>query len=174
MTKLSTRNLALYSMFLALTVVLPSTFIPISGSLRIYVTFIPTMIVASVFDLPMCLLFGFLSDIIGFIAFPSGTFFFGYTLSSILSMLIYWLFLNKEVKVVNIAAAKTIVNLLVNVLLGSLWNSILLSKGFMYYVSTSIVKNLTLLPIEIIVFYLIYQALDKTGVNNKINNKESL
>ena len=59
-----------------------------------------------------------------------------------------------------VATSKTLVNILVNIGLGSLWNSMMYGKAFLYYASISIVKNLVLLPFEIIAFYIIYKALE--------------
>ena len=46
-----------------------------------------------------------------------------------------------------------------NVLLGSLWSAILYSKGYLYYLSTSAVKNLLYLPVQILLLWLLLRAL---------------
>ncbi|MFV0598825.1 MAG: hypothetical protein ACK5M0_03775, partial [Bacteroidales bacterium] len=79
---------------------------------------------------------------------------------SMLGSLIFALFLYQtQLSIVKIASARLIINLGVNTLLGSLWSTILFSKGFIYYASTSLIKNLILLPIEVFILVLLFQAL---------------
>jgi hypothetical protein len=63
------------------------------------------------------------------------------------------------VSVVRLATAKLLVNGLVNLCMGSLWSAILYGKGFYYYLAKSLVKNVTLLPIEIVLMVLLFQAI---------------
>ena len=46
----------------------------------------------------------------------------------------------------------------VNILLGSLWSAVLFSKGYYFYMASSTVKNLMLLPVEVILLVLFYQV----------------
>ena len=48
-----------------------------------------------------------------------------------------------------IILAKTLTNIQ-NIFLGSLWSAMLYSKGYLYYLSTSAVKNLVYLPLQIL------------------------
>ena len=43
------------------------------------------------------------------------------------------------------------VNYIVNVGMGALWSSMLFSKGYLYYLTTSLVKNTVMLPVEVAV-----------------------
>ena len=52
-----------------------------------------------------------------------------------------------------------VVNYLVNVLMGSLWSSIMYSKGYMYYMAKSLVKNSVLLPVEIIMIIIVFNLM---------------
>ena len=160
--KLSTRRLCILSLLLALNVAISSVYIPITPDLHIEFTFIIVMYMASNFSLPECLIFATLEDLLTYFLFQSSQwpFFPGYTLSAIVGILIYYVFLHKKVTILRTAASKTLVNILVNIGLGSLWNSMMYGKAFLYYASISIVKNLVLLPFEIIAFYIIYKALE--------------
>ena len=48
-------------------------------------------------------------------------------------------------------------NYFVNVLIGSLWSSMLYSKGYIYYMTKSAIKNTTMLPIEIAVLFIAFK-----------------
>ena len=162
--KLSTRKLCILSILLAANVAISSFYIPITPNLHIEFTFIIMMYIASNFSLPECIIFATLEDLITYFLFQSAQwpFFPGYTLSAVLGIVIYYVFLHKKVSIINVVVAKAIVNIFINVGLGSLWNMMMYSKAFIYYAGVSIVKNLILLPIEIIIFYIIYKALEPT------------
>ena len=57
-----------------------------------------------------------------------------------------------------IILAKVLTNIQ-NVLLGSLWSAILYSKGYLYYLTTSAVKNALYLPLQILMLGFLIQAL---------------
>ena len=158
---MKTRKLATLSLLLAMQVALSFFFIPVGTNLRIYFTFIIMMFVASEYSLPTVIIYGIAKDLISFFIYPTGPFFIGYTLTTVLSMVIYWIFLHKEVNLLNITLGKLCTNIFANILLNSLWSYILYSKGFLYYVTKSLLKNLLMLPIEIIIFYLLYKFIKR-------------
>ena len=57
-----------------------------------------------------------------------------------------------------IILAKTLTNIQ-NVLLGALWSSILYSKGYWYYLTTSAIKNVLYLPLQIVLLALVLRYL---------------
>jgi magnesium-transporting ATPase (P-type) len=57
-----------------------------------------------------------------------------------------------------IIVAKLLTNIQ-NVFLGSLWSAILYSKGYLYYLGSSAVKNTLYLPLQIILLFLLFRAL---------------
>ncbi len=144
---------------MAIQVVLTAFYIPVTDTLRITFSFVVMLLVGTMVDVKTAVLYGFLEDIIAFIAFPSGPFFFGYTLGTMVAMAIYSLFLHKEVTTKRIILAKTAVTILHNIILNSLWNSLLYSNGFLYYFSLSVPKNLISLPFEIAICIVLYRAI---------------
>ncbi|MCF0108521.1 MAG: folate family ECF transporter S component [Erysipelotrichaceae bacterium] len=155
-----TRYLALLAIFIALKIALSSIRIPVADNLFIYVTFFIKAVEGAIFGPAGCLLSGFISDILGFMIHPTGPFFIGYTISSMVGCFIWGLFLyDRKITILNIILAKTLINYGVNVILGSLWASMMYSKGFMYYMSTSLIKNSILLPIEIIAVVIVMNLL---------------
>lgn len=90
-----------------------------------------------------------------FIAPPGAPYFVGYMLTTILGNLIYALFLYRaRLTWARVALAKLLTNVM-NVFLGSLWSSILYSKGYIYYMTTSAVKNSMMFPIQAILLGLV-------------------
>lgn len=165
----NTKFLTLLGMFIAIKIVMSSLYIPVSDNLRIYFSFLITALECSIFGPAIALISGFVTDIVGFYLFPSGQFFFGYTLSSMLSHLIYalWLY-NRSITVVKLAFAKACVNLFVNILLGSLWSHIMFGKAYFYYLARSVIKNISLLPFEIILLVLFFNIVLPILIKKKI------
>ena len=105
------------------------------------------------------LVFGFAEDTISYLMNPTGPYFPGYALTTMLGTLIYALFFwRAKVSVLRVFMAK-LCNNLINVVLGSLWSAILYSKGYLYYVSTRILTNGIMLPIQTVMLCLLFAAL---------------
>lgn len=156
----SVNYLALIAIFIALKIAIGTFFIPVGDNLRVYFTFAITAVESAIIGPIPALVSGFVSDLLGFLIHPFGPFFAGYVLSSMLGSLVYALFLyDTTITITKLALAKTIVNLFVNALLGSIWSTILYSKGFIFYVSSSLIKNIALLPFEILGLVLLFNAL---------------
>ena len=150
------RYLVLCALFTALNVVISTLFIPVGENLRIYFTFLPSALCGMICGPCLALCYGLVSDLVGFVAHPSGAFFPGYTLTAIVGALLYALFLhNTRITVLRVFLAKLSVNVLTNILMNSLWSSILMGKAFLYYLGKSVVKNLVMLPAEVAVLCLV-------------------
>ena len=166
---MKTRKMLILALLMAINVAISSMFIEVGPNLRLYFTYIVNMIVAANFSLPLVITYAIVEDFIAFFLFPSGPFFLGYTITAVAGCVIYHIFLHKEINLKNIIISKTLVNIFVNIGLNSLWSSMLFSKGYIYYFSKSVVKNLLMLPIEVMVFYTIYRLL-KPLLNKYLNN----
>lgn len=154
-----TKKIVLMAFLMAIQIVISFIFLPVGENLKIYFTFIIVMIAAIIFNGYEVLIYAVIEDNIAFFLYPQGAYFFGYTISAVLGIMIYHLFLHDKVNIKRICLAKILVNLFVNVLLGSLWSMILYSKGYLYYLASSLVKNTLMLPLEIIIFIVIYKLI---------------
>ncbi len=133
--------------------------IPITDGVRVTWGFLARSLCALVCGPVNALVFGLAEDTVSFLINPKGAYFPGYALTTMLGTLIYALFLYRtRVTVLRIFLAKLITNVL-NVFLGSLWSAILLSKGYIYYMSTSLVKNAVMLPVQTIMLVVLFAAL---------------
>lgn len=124
------------------------------------------------------LVFGAAEDTISFLLHPTGPYFPGYTLTTMLGTLIYALFLYRtEVTVGRIFLAKLCTNIS-NVTLGALWSALLYGKGYLYYASTSLVKNVIMLPVQTVMLAVFFAAvlpvLSRTGFLSGIPGKVKL
>lgn len=110
------------------------------------------------------LVFGFAEDTINFfIAPPSGPYFPGYALTTMLGTMIYALFLYRVrftpvTLAVRVFLAKLFTNAL-NVILGALWSAILYNKGYYLLMVASFWKNLVMLPVQAVMLFFLLAAL---------------
>ena len=157
------KKITLAGMFLAMSVALQGVSIPLdpSRTLWMQVTFIISMLSGLVLGPLLSLVRGAGSDLIGFLIFPQGPFFPGYTLSAALGAMVYSLFFwRRKVTSSSILCAKLTVNVLINAALGSLWSVICYgTKAYEVYFGLSLVKNLVFLPIEVLVITVVFKAM---------------
>lgn len=107
----------------------------------------------------MGLVFGFAEDTISFFIHPTGPYFPGYALTTMLGNLIYALFLYRtRFGPVRVFLAKFFTNLL-NVFLGSLWSAILGGKGYLFYMAKSALTNTLKLPVQTVMLCVLFAAL---------------
>ncbi len=152
--------LSLCAVFISIQVMSTGIFVQVSENLRIYFSFLFTALFSMLGGPVMALISGFCADILSFMLFPSGTFFFGYTLSAMLGAFIFALLLwDTRITIVKIALSRILITGFVNILLGSLWTTMMFSKGFLFYVTKSAIKNLALLPFEILILVIVFKMI---------------
>ena len=104
-------------------------------------------------------------DVVKYFLKPSGPFFFGFTFNAMLASFMYGCFYyRKKLTIKRVLAAKFIVMLTVNVLLNTLWISMLYGKGIMVLLPARALKNLIMWPIDSIIFYSLTKLIEQTGV----------
>lgn len=105
------------------------------------------------------LVFGAAEDTISYLMHPTGPYFPGYMITTMLGTMLYALFLYKtKVTVVRIFLAKLSTNIL-NVTFGALWSSLLYGKAYLYYASVSAIKNLIMLPVQTAMLVIFFAAI---------------
>lgn len=154
------RYLAFIAMMIALKIVVGFVRIPVSENLRITLTFIFVALEATIVGPVAGVVSAAVCDNLSFILFPDGAYFPGYTLTAMLGSLTYSLLLYRQrITVLRLTIAKVINNYLINVLLGSLWSSMLYGNAYIVYAGVSVVKNTILLPIEVLLLVVIFNLL---------------
>lgn len=158
----SIKKLTIAALFIAITLVVRSFFIPIPvlGGQRIYFTFFVKALGTIIYGPILGAITGAMSDYIGAMLFPTGAFFIGYTITSAVSSFLYGIFLYKtKLTITKIFLSKLSVNLIGNVLLNSLWSVILMGNGFWVIALARLPKNLILLPIETFIMYIVFKIM---------------
>ena len=154
------RMLTLTALFLAMRIVIGMVPIPLGDNLHIFFTFLVNALGSAIYGPLLGLVSGFAADLLGFLLQPSGPFFPGYLLSSMLGSFFYGVFFYRaRINGVRVLLAKLVVNLGVNVGLGALWSSMLYGKGYYYYLVKSLIKNIGMLPIETVLLFLFFKAI---------------
>ena len=165
------RVLALGGLVAAMAVVLELFPIYLLGpTLKIYFSFVAVSVGAYVYGPLVGMMVGGIIDVVGFLLAAYGEPYFpGFLLSAILSGLIYGLFLYRQrLSILRLALLRLVINFGVNVLLGSLWKAMLYGKGYLYYLTSGLLKNTLLLPVEVLltlmVLRLMLPALARSGL----------
>lgn len=164
-----TKDLTIISLIFALILIcklipIPSGF----GDLGLSFTYLFIALIGVIYGPIYGFLIGTLSDTIGFFINSSGFFFFGYTLQAALTGMIYGLlFYKTKINFSKVLVCRVIINLFMNVLLGSLCYTIVFTKFslfskdfndflFSYITLLSLPKNIIyLLPQSLFLFYFI-------------------
>lgn len=163
------KKIILTAVLLAMQIVL-SRFLSIKTPiLKISFAFIPSMLCAIWLGAKYTVLLNVLGDIIGATLFPTGAFFIGYTISTAISGLIYGLLLYKKEDnsytdkqfIIRLIISVILVTCISNIGLNTLWISITTGKAFIVLLGTRIVKELIMIPIQILVIIFIEKALRK-------------
>lgn len=163
------KKIILTAVLLAVQIIL-SRFLSVKTPiLKISFAFIPSMLCAIWLGAKWTVLLNVLGDIIGATLFPTGAFFIGYTISTAISGLIYGLFLYKKEDnsytdkqfIIRLIISVILVTCISNIGLNTLWISITTGKAFIVLLGTRIVKELIMIPIQIVVIIFIEKALRK-------------
>ena len=165
------RMLTLAGIITAASIVLESFPIYLLGtSLKIYFSFLVISLGCYVYGPAVGILVGFANDTLGFLISSFGEPYFpGYLITAMLSGLIYGTLLYRQrITVLRLVMVRLVMNYGSNVLLGSVWKAMLYGKGYYYYFTTGLVKNTTMLPIEVLLMVLMFQlalpALARSGL----------
>ena len=156
---------------IALSVVLSKLLSINISFLRIGFGFLPIAVLAILYG-PVTAAIGYgIADLIGAFLFPTGQFFPGFTVSAVLTGLIFGLCLyKKEVTVVRALIASAIVCLGVNLLLNTFWLTFILGKGFTVLLASRAVKEIVAIP----VMALLIVAMDKSVIKAVRSQSETV
>ena len=165
------RMLTLAGIITAASIVLESFPIYLLGtSLKIYFSFLVISLGCYVYGPAVGILVGFANDTLGFLISSFGEPYFpGYLITAMLSGLIYGTLLYRQrITVLRLVVVRLVINYGSNVLLGSVWKAMLYGQGYYYSFTTGLVKNTTMLPIEVLLMVLMFQlalpALARSGL----------
>lgn len=169
------RCITLAAMFGAISIVLGTFTIPIGNFLKIGFTFLPNQFVYYLFGPFVGGIFGGLMDVMNFIIKPTGPFFFGFTFSAILTGFIFGVILyQKPLSFKRIFIANFVEMIIVNMLLNTLWLSMLIGNSFFALFPIRALKEVIMLPVESILMYTVIKAVEESGILKIFNSKNTL
>lgn len=150
-----TRRLILCAMLIALQTALGILVsIPLGPSIRVTFGYIVVAISAVLLGPAPAAIGAMASDLLAFLLHPTGPFFPGFTLSAGLGGLTYGLMLyRRECTLWRVLAAKLIIDLLVNVVLNTLWLKILYGNAFFALLPSRLLKNVIQYPVDVLLLY---------------------
>ena len=153
------------AMFAAISVVLGYFTLVLGDFLKIGFSTIANLFVYYLFGPVAGGLFGGALDILKYIIRPTGAFFPGFTISAMVGGVLYGCFLYKRpISFWRVLAAELTVSIICNMLLGTLWLSMLYGKAFMALLPMRVFKNIMMWPVNSILFYTIGKTLEASGV----------
>ncbi|MCI9017152.1 MAG: folate family ECF transporter S component [Clostridia bacterium] len=162
-----TKKIVLAGIFVAMIVIL-SRFLSIKlPGYKIGFSYIPIYLSGILLGPMYTAIVGGLADLIGSTLFPFGSYFVGYTISATLNGAIYGWMLHKRFKqdisdkefLIRLTIATLISKLVVNGVLNTIWIAITQDKAFFVIVGARMIKELIMIPIQIISIFALEKAL---------------
>ena len=150
-----TRKLIYCALLIALQTALNTlAAIPLGSTIRITFGYLAVAVNAVLLGPFPAMAGAMIADLIGCVLRPMGPFFPGFTLSAGMGGLIYgMMFYKKDVKLWRILAAKLMIDIIVNVLLNTLWLKILYGNAFFALLPSRLIKNLIQYPVDVLLLY---------------------
>jgi ECF transporter S component (folate family) len=112
-------------------------------------------------------------DLLNFVIKPTGSFFIGFTISGILTGLLYGFLLYKRpVRLLRIFTVTFIKVLLIDQLLNTYWLTIMYGYDYTATFTLRILKNIIMLPVETLLLFALIKGIEATGVLKAIRNKK--
>lgn len=168
------KKVVLAGLLVATSVVFNRFFSIKTPIVQISFSFIPHIIIATIFGPWWSMLLFGLSDLIGALLFPFGAYFVGYTVSAVLSGFIYGIFLHRKKKISNKSYLLRLIlscilsNLICNLVLNSVWVVITTKKALAVLLPTRAIKVAITTPIYVAVMFGIHVFFEKYKVYDMV------
>ncbi len=163
-------SLAMCAVLVALYVAIDTASVYVTPTLQLTFSFLVLGLLGYRFGTFTGTLAGLACDLIAYIIRPAGPLHLGFTLSTMLTVLVFALFLyERELKLWRIILSKTIINLGINIALNTYWLSNLYGKAYIVLLSERVIKNIALLPIEIALLWFIFKSFEQ--IIKRIGNR---
>lgn len=167
------RCLTLTAMFGAISIVLGYMTLMVGDFLKIGFTFLPNEFVFYLFGPVVGAVYGGAMDVLTFIIKPTGTFFFGFTLSAMLKGVLYGILLyRKPLSLKRILFANVLQVVFINLLLDTYWLTMLIGKGFFVLLPLRALKAFIMLPLETVLLFTIIKGVEASGILKLFHTKK--
>lgn len=135
--------------------------IPIGTTLKFGFNFVPICVAAYLYGPVASLIVGGLGDFLGAVMFPSNTFYYGFTLTALLTGLIFGLFLHKKYNFVRILLSVLIVQIALTIFLDALWFNIYYGSPYTVMLATRAIKAGVMVVVQCVTLNLILPIMSK-------------
>lgn len=169
----SVKNITTIAILFSLMIVCKFFSIPTGfANLKISFVYLFFVLITMLYGPMTGLIIGMMSDILGFVLIPSGAFYFGYTIQAALTGFVYGLcFYKKKVTFINCFFARFLVNIFLNIILGSfLWGHIMnweLNVTLSYMIVYELPKNIIFLLPQSILLHLFIKTISPALIRLK-------
>lgn len=161
--KFDTKMLVTAALLIAMQIIL-SRFLSINAwNLKIGFAFTAVFVAAYLYGPWFSAVVAVIADVVGASLFPSGAFFPGFTVTAMLSGIVFGIFLYKKQTPGRIIAAVAIDQLILGLLLNSYWISVLYGSPYVPLLATRSIQCLVMMP----VMYFTISALSKMLAGSK-------
>lgn len=168
---MNTKKIVYTALFISMGIIISRFFSITTPIIRVGFGFIPTMLSGVLFTPLFAGIVDAAIDLIGATVFPTGAVFLGFTLSAFVAGVIYgFFFYKKNISYKNIILATVLKTIIVDIGLNTIWLSMITGKAFMIIIAPRLVKDLIMLPIQVIVFASVLYYLRNSSMVSKINN----
>ena len=161
-----TKTLTLAAMLTAIGIILGFFKLPINQLIEIRFGALPIAMAGMMLGPIPAAVVGALVDIGGYLVKPTGPFFPGFTISGIVSGIIFGLMLHgKKCTLPRIFAAQVVHTFIVGTIMNSYWLSLLyLKNGYLAAIVTRLPKELIMIPVYTVIMYAVLNSLEKVGI----------
>ncbi len=162
------KKIILISFFLASYMILKRLLIVKLFSGTYSFAFVPIMLSAIMLGIKSTVLIEFLGDILGWLMFPRGGFFIGFTLSSVLAGFIHGLFLYKKDRIVadkafllKLIISVLMVAIIVSLGLNTFWSFYMIKDAAKVRFSIKAIRQFVLVPFKVVTIYCTVKLLEE-------------
>ena len=148
-TKMSVKSISIIGILVAMEIIL-ARFSIHTWNLKIGFSFIPVVVAAIFYGPVTAVLVGAIGDIMGYILFPVGAYFPGFTLTAFVTGMIFGFFLRKSQSVLNVVLAVLCVQIFVSQFMITYWISFLYGSPYWALFATRIYQTAAMIAVEII------------------------
>lgn len=168
----NTHALTAIAMLGALSIILGYLSFQIGNFLKISFAFLPQEAAAFLFGPVATPIMGAVMDIVNYLIKPTGPFFPGFTISTALTGLIAGIGLFRRPLSLKRTAVTLFINMvIVNIILNTLWLSVLYGQAYKVILPMRIVKELIMWPVQTALLFAMLKAVDRVGILTRLEGR---
>lgn len=160
----SIHMLVIAALLTALRIAIKSLKIPVGPDLTITFGFVINALGSMIYGPVMAAVTSAISDVLGTVLFPSGAYFFPFTLVEMMGGVLFALFYYRtKITTMRVVLGRFSVTLICNLILNPIclyyYNMLLMGKSYMIFSLPRVIKNLALFPLQALILVIFFNAL---------------